>query len=107
MSMQKWISDERAEHNNFEFIYFDTMLALASGLAYIHREIDDFVAYHRDIKPNNILLFPGDNDKVIWKFCDFGTSNLKSANETRTTSMVRLSTGPLKNTLRLVQRTKG
>jgi serine/threonine protein kinase len=86
--MQKWISEERAEHKLPGFIYFDTMLALASGLTYIHREIDGFVAYHRDIKPSNILLFPGDDGGVIWKYCDFGTSNLKPVNHTGTASKV-------------------
>jgi serine/threonine protein kinase len=89
MSMQGWLEKERAKDDHIlsGFIYFDTMLALASGLTYIHREIDTKVAYHRDIKPSNILLFHS-NGENIWKFCDFGTSNLKPADDTGTTSMV-------------------
>ncbi|KAI0576369.1 SPS1 Serine-threonine protein kinase [Pyrenophora tritici-repentis] len=87
MNMEGWLQEETTEHRSSGFIYFHTMLALASGLTYIHREIDTMVGYHRDIKPSNILLFHS-NDEKIWKFCDFGTSNLKPADNTGTTSMV-------------------
>lgn len=63
-------------------VYHEMMLKLASGLAYIHKEIDNQVGYHRDLKPANILLFKEPN--YIWKICDFGTSNLKPADNTVT-----------------------
>ncbi|CAN9166884.1 unnamed protein product [Alternaria alternata] len=88
MSMKGWLEEQRDERPSSGFIYFDTMLALASGLTYIHREIKMMVAYHRDIKPSNILLFHGNEESVVWKFCDFGTSNLKPADNTGTRSMV-------------------
>ncbi|KAH8626784.1 SPS1,serine threonine protein kinase [Alternaria alternata] len=88
MSMEDWIEKQGDERPSSGFIYFDTMLALASGLAFIHREIDMMVAYHRDIKPSNILLFHSNKESFVWKFCDFGTSNLKPADNTGTTSMV-------------------
>jgi len=67
-------------------IYYDTMLGLISGLAYIHREIDGEVGYHRDLKPSNILLF--EKPKWVWKICDFGCSNLKPAGQTGTSNFV-------------------
>ncbi|MCJ1251624.1 Serine/threonine-protein kinase Nek7 [Trapelia coarctata] len=44
---------------------------IASGLAYLHREIDGVITSHHDLKPKNILLFDD-----TWKICDFGRSNL-------------------------------
>lgn len=70
------------------FVYSDAMLGLASGVTYIHREINGLVGYHRDIKPSNLLLFQGAGGSEMWKICDFGSSNLKILGDTGTTNIV-------------------
>lgn len=89
MDMDSWMRKEpdyvrqfsAYEHKLHQHIG-DAMGGLISGLTYIHREIDHKVGYHGDLKPKNILLFR--NPNFIWKICDFGTSNLKSIDETGT-----------------------
>ena len=41
---------------------------IVSGLQYVHSQ----EIIHRDIKPQNILMFPGPTDKMIPKIADFG-----------------------------------
>lgn len=57
----------------------DVLLQLASGLAYIHSK--DLV--HRDLKPQNVLIWVGDDEneeqQVLLKWADFGLS--KKVNE--------------------------
>ena len=57
----------------------DCIESLISAVTFIHSEIDDFIAYHHDLKPRNILLFKGPPD--VWKICDFGMANLKHHEE--------------------------
>jgi serine/threonine protein kinase len=54
------------------------MYDLVSAVAYIHATIGEYIAYHHDLKPSNILRFSRGNDS-IWKICDFGSSNSKLA----------------------------
>jgi len=65
-------------------IYSGAMLGLASGVSWIHREIDGKVGYHRDLKPGNILLFEIGRNEWLWKIADFGCANLKSVENTAT-----------------------
>ncbi|KAJ5370257.1 uncharacterized protein N7496_006349 [Penicillium cataractarum] len=55
---------------------------LARGLNFLHHEMktpqgDDLVCYHMDLKPSNILIFQGDDDRKIWKISDFGMARVK------------------------------
>jgi serine/threonine protein kinase len=91
MDMADWFekgSEDLSREDLRRFIYFDAMLGLASGLTYIHREIDGRVGYHRDIKPGNLLLFREVGKALVWKICDFGSSNLKPLGETGTKNVV-------------------
>lgn len=88
-TLAEWMtSDEPPYLTNLqirrEYIY-EIMFSLASGVAYIHREINHIVGFHHDLKPTNILNFPGE-DRPVWKICDFGGSNLKDAVEETGTS---------------------
>ena len=88
MDMNKWMKQEpdyieNMNDDDFRNHIHETMRGLISGLTYVHREINGLVGYHGDIKPKNILLF-GTSYKMVWKICDFGTSNLKLRDETGT-----------------------
>ncbi|KAF2656071.1 hypothetical protein K491DRAFT_757864 [Lophiostoma macrostomum CBS 122681] len=72
------------EHARRIHIYNEAMRGLSSGLTWIHREIGGDVGYHRDIKPSNLLLFAESGHRLVWKFGDFGASNLKAADYTGT-----------------------
>eukprot|EP00741_Cyanophora_paradoxa_P022354 tig00021462_g21582.t1 len=50
-------------------------LQIASGMAYLHHELARPVA-HRDLKPQNILVFRGDGEgtSLTLRLCDFGIS---------------------------------
>lgn len=74
------IGEELDEH-----IYSAAMFGLASGVAWLHREIDGQISYHRDLKPENILLFR--DYKWNWRITDFGTANVKLREETGTKSI--------------------
>jgi len=79
MDMKQWMWMKqprylKTEAERREHIY-ETMLGLSSGLAYIHQEIGGNFGFHRDLKPDNILLF--ETPSPMWKICDFGLSNLK------------------------------
>ncbi|KAH8725182.1 kinase-like domain-containing protein [Phaeosphaeriaceae sp. PMI808] len=91
LDMRKWLEKPPNDLGNADdlrrHIYFDTMLGLISGLTFIHREIDGRVGYHRDIKPSNLLLFVEGGSKM-WRICDFGSSNLKSIDDTATTNLI-------------------
>jgi serine/threonine protein kinase len=92
--MESWMQnppDEWIGHTEDrlrQHIYRETIPGLISGLTWIHREINHRVGYHRDIKPSNILLFEKGAQELVWKICDFGSSNLKEANDTATTNLI-------------------
>ncbi|KAF4903414.1 putative cyclin-dependent kinase 9 [Colletotrichum viniferum] len=59
-------------------------MGLATGLNFLHHELqtsdlEDVVCYHMDLKPSNILVFPGEDreHRQIWKLSDFGMSRVK------------------------------
>lgn len=83
-NMREWM--EQQEESKTQDIepheIHEAMMGLVSALAYIHQEFAGKVAYHHDLKPENILQFH--TGKIVWKICDFGCSNLKSADETGT-----------------------
>lgn len=54
-----------------EYLY-RFMYALASGISYLHREIDGAITAHHDLKPRNILILNGE-----LKIADFGNSHLR------------------------------
>lgn len=72
-----------------QHIYGAAMFGLASGLAWLHCEIDGHVGYHRDLKPKNVLLFREKTWK--WKIADFGTANVKPVEDTGTKSWTTTS----------------
>ena len=89
--MESWFKDGYISMRTDQlrqFLYSEAMLGLASGLTYIHREINGRVGYHRDVKPSNFLLFNETGGTQVWKICDFGSSNLKSPDDTGTTNKV-------------------
>jgi serine/threonine protein kinase len=91
MDMDRWLKEgfgDMSREGLRRFVYFDAMLGIASGLTYIHREIDGRVGYHRDIKPGNLLLFREEGKRPVWKICDFGSSNLKPTGDTGTKNTV-------------------
>jgi serine/threonine protein kinase len=91
MDMDTWLekgAEDMSREDLRRFVYFDAMLGIASGLTYIHREIDGRVGYHRDIKPGNLLLFRKEEKGPVWKICDFGSSNLKPTGDTGTKNTV-------------------
>ena len=51
---------------------YRSIYALASGISYLHREVDGKVTAHHDLKPRNILVV---DDKL--KIADFGHSHLR------------------------------
>ncbi|KAF2477455.1 uncharacterized protein BDR25DRAFT_364267 [Lindgomyces ingoldianus] len=79
--MRKWLTLETAPeglnetHARQDFI-FRSMQEIVSGLAYIHREIDQIIGVHHDLKPSNILLFCH-GTAYCWKICDFGKAHLR------------------------------
>jgi len=93
MDMQVWLDREPDyieetysdlwDTQSFKNHIFDSMRGLISGLAYIHQQIGEHIGYHGDIKPKNILKFHSEG-KLAWKICDFGTSNLKTIDDTAT-----------------------
>ncbi|KAF9771863.1 hypothetical protein IL306_010481 [Fusarium sp. DS 682] len=59
-------------------------MGLADGLDFLHKRITgnggcQRVCYHMDLKPANVLIFPGHtpSDPQIWKISDFGMSKVK------------------------------
>jgi serine/threonine protein kinase len=94
MNMREWMLKrppyikKYEEEGTLRKHIFDSMLDLATGVAFIHREISGKVGYHRDIKPENILLFnKPDRPEFTWKICDFGCANLKSIDRTGTLNL--------------------
>jgi serine/threonine protein kinase len=94
MDMHEWFKKEPSyiktfesyESQDFNQHIYAAMRGLISGLAYIHRQIGFYVGYHGDLKPRNILKFELQG-KLAWKISDFGTSNLKSVDDTSTENM--------------------
>jgi serine/threonine protein kinase len=94
MDMKTWLDEPPAHWRDRDpdyirwHIHFDAMLGLATGLTWIHREIGGQVGYHRDIKPSNLLLFEESGQGLVWKICDFGSSNLKAVEDTKTANPI-------------------
>jgi serine/threonine protein kinase len=91
MDMHDWMKKEptyvqKLEDHEFRNHIWDAMRGLISGLTFVHRQIGGEVGYHGDLKPKNILLFES-SPKWTWKICDFGSSNLKSIDETGTKNL--------------------
>jgi serine/threonine protein kinase len=91
MDMKKWLAQEPEYLKNWDSIdlhnhIYTAMRGLIAGVAYIHRNIDDRVGYHGDLKPSNILIFYAERTWA-WKICDFGTSRLKPIDNTGTRSI--------------------
>jgi len=87
MDMDRWLETEPKGFNSdkmCQHIYAGALLGLASGVEWIHREIDGMVGYHRDLKPPNILLFSSGEYEWLWKIADFGCANLKLLENTAT-----------------------
>ncbi|KAJ3699934.1 hypothetical protein LUZ61_003639 [Rhynchospora tenuis] len=62
-------------------------LGIAKGLQYLHEDCNPPVI-HCDIKPPNILL----DDKFVAKISDFGVAKLLGADQTHTSTLVRVGT---------------
>ncbi|KAJ6785977.1 hypothetical protein PWT90_06272 [Aphanocladium album] len=63
-----------------EIIY--SAAGLASGLHYLHSgmqtdELEEFVCYHMDLNPSNVLVFY-ENHRNVWKLSDFGMARVKT-----------------------------
>ena len=78
MDMDRWMylrdtpaSLAKLSSKQLKAYIYRSVSDIASGLAYLHREIDGVITSHHDLKPKNILLFDD-----TWKICDFGRSNL-------------------------------
>ncbi|KAJ4290525.1 hypothetical protein N0V90_010742 [Kalmusia sp. IMI 367209] len=88
--MDKWLSERLSDlvplnrEAMEQHIYRAAIFGLISGLSFLHKEINGQVGYHRDLKPQNILLFR--EEKLIWKIADFGCANLKPLQDTATVS---------------------
>ena len=89
VDMDRWLETDPGGVNSdkmCQHIYTGALLGLASGVEWIHREIDGMVGYHRDLKPPNILLFSSGENEWLWKIADFGCANLKLLENTATTN---------------------
>jgi len=64
------------EQDQLKDYLYGVILQVASGLAYIHREIDEYSTAHHDLKPGNIV-----QESDTWKVCDLGKSHLKPAGD--------------------------
>ena len=65
-----------ASRQDRQMFLYRSMFALASGVSYLHREIDGMATSHHDLKPRNIVVF---NDQL--KIADFGYSHLRHLDE--------------------------
>lgn len=71
---------ERADSDLTEFIHSSTEIDVQDKIKFCAdifnalKNLDDIKYYHRDIKPDNILLFNknGDSEKINWKIGDLG-----------------------------------
>jgi hypothetical protein len=63
-SLEKWIKENRDASEDQRIKIFDQII---SGVKYLHEENK----YHRDLAPNNILLYETNNDLEV-KIADFG-----------------------------------
>ena len=79
MNLDRWMNKDRVPSHVAEFSWperqqylYRSMLALASGVSYLHREIDGMVTAHHDLKPRNILMVRGQ-----LKIADLGHSHLR------------------------------
>jgi serine/threonine protein kinase len=90
--MDKWLKSKPdqflasiGEGQKLDRHLYSAMLGLASGMAWLHCEIDGQAGYHRDLKPPNVLLFR--DREWTWKIADFGTANVKPIEDTGTKSL--------------------
>ncbi|KAF2808389.1 kinase-like protein [Mytilinidion resinicola] len=83
LERDSWPQDLRNEEARRTYI-FETIQGLVSGVAFIHREIQNRIAFHHDLKPSNILLFERTGSRPMWKICDFGNANLRDRDDTET-----------------------
>jgi len=88
--MQKWLKQGCAPESHLNKVatrktyITDCIKDLISAVTFIHSAIKGSIAYHHDLKPQNILLFKG--PPPVWKICDFGMANLKHHEEDSRTS---------------------
>jgi len=76
----RYLEDEASRRSQV----YDMMFGLVSALTCIHGLVGDYVAFHHDLKPSNILGFNEGREFPTWKICDFGTSNIKQQEDTGT-----------------------
>ncbi|MDI1488023.1 MAG: hypothetical protein OHK93_007297 [Ramalina farinacea] len=79
MDLADWMNRSQIPLNIAEFsrqerqrFVYRSMLAVVSGVSYLHQEIDGMVTAHHDLKPRNILLVNG-----TLKIADLGHSHLR------------------------------
>jgi serine/threonine protein kinase len=80
-NLQKWMEYEPPHIEDTSVLQshiYQIMLSITSGLAFVHKEINEHFSHHHDLKPENILYFESGGEFPIWKISDFGGSSLKN-----------------------------